>query len=169
MEGMEQEQSVRGQRNGIDLIRQMAECDANYIRLLKLVPGLDQARDQDFQQGTAFEFTVANNRHAGDQVNIQISVLESFRYTTTLRIEQIPATGHWLDNPAMEVRVYHDTFTAEVVTCRGQRNFETGYAQPNPRMYQRDEKLQVNRFLGEWLAHCLAFGRCVTVPDFACS
>jgi uncharacterized protein YqiB (DUF1249 family) len=32
----------------VDLIKQMAECDANYIRLLKLVPPLQAYRDKSF-------------------------------------------------------------------------------------------------------------------------
>ena len=32
----------------VDLIKQMAECDANYIRLLKLVPYLQAYRDKSF-------------------------------------------------------------------------------------------------------------------------
>jgi hypothetical protein len=33
----------------IDLIKQMAECDANYIRLLKLVPQLQAYIDRSFE------------------------------------------------------------------------------------------------------------------------
>ena len=34
----------------VDLIKQMAECDANYIRLLKLVPHLQAYRDKSFAE-----------------------------------------------------------------------------------------------------------------------
>ena len=34
----------------VDLIKQMAECDANYIRLLKLVPHLQAYRDRSFAE-----------------------------------------------------------------------------------------------------------------------
>ena len=35
-------------RYSIDLIKQMAECDANYIRLLRLMPVLAAHRQRDF-------------------------------------------------------------------------------------------------------------------------
>ena len=34
----------------IDLIKQMAECDANYIRLLRLLPVLAAHRQRDYSQ-----------------------------------------------------------------------------------------------------------------------
>jgi len=142
----------------------MAECDANYIRLLKLFPRLRRYYDDSSFQDSVVEFCISDLSNQRGQVNIQISVLESFKYTTTLKIEQRPKSGHWLENPAMEVRVYHDASTAEVVACRDHRNFEPVYRQPNPQMFHKDEKLQVNRFLGEWLSHCLAEGRCTEVP-----
>jgi uncharacterized protein YqiB (DUF1249 family) len=153
----------------IDLVRQMAECDANYIRLLKLVPGLLRCPDDNSLQGTVTEFSISDQPDDPVDVQVEITVLESFRYTTTLKIEQKPRSGHWLENPAMEVRVYHDASTAEVIACRDHRNFEPRYPQPNSLMFQRDEKLQVNRFLGEWLSHCLAVGRCTHIPELVFS
>lgn len=38
----------------IDLIRQMAECDANYIRLLKLLPVLQAYKDRSFSMHASF-------------------------------------------------------------------------------------------------------------------
>ena len=147
----------------------MAECDANYIRLLKLIPGLYRYRNDESLQGKVAEFNITDQSLTPVDVTVEISVVESFRYTTTLKIEQRPRSGHWLENPAMEVRVYHDASTAEVVACSEHRNFEARYPQPNPQMFQRDEKLQVNRFLGEWLSYCLAVGRCTHMPELALS
>ncbi|MFM1895347.1 MAG: hypothetical protein RLZZ385_421 [Pseudomonadota bacterium] len=146
----------------IDLIRQMAECDANYIRLLKLVPRLHRCRHSSNLQGTLAEFRVGE-RHT-QPATVAITVLESYRYTTTLEIAQQPGEGEWVRNPVMQVRVYHDAHTAEVVSFQEQRNFQPNYPQPNPQMFQRDEKVQVNRFLGEWLSYCLETGRCLSTP-----
>lgn len=191
--------------NSIDLIRQMAECDANYIRLLKLIPELRAFRNKarvrkayfraatpDGQgannqrtapragqpgpgdgpcgllpEGKISEFCIAEGATTDARVMVEITVLESFRYTTTLEITQRPMAGRWLSNPVMQVRVYHDASTAEVTSYQNERDFRHAYVQPNPRMYQRDEKTQVNRFLGEWLTHCIEAGRCVKVPDIA--
>jgi len=170
----------------VDLIRQMAECDANYIRLLKLVPELQAYRDGSFAEldlsespreasvpdepekvleGLCNEFCIADIDGSSDKVTVEIRILEAFRYTSTLEIVQRPVLKQWMTNPSMLVRVYHDANTAEVVSYQGHRNLKPRYPQPNPRMYQPDEKMQVNRFLGEWLSHCLEVGRSIKAPD----
>lgn len=180
----------------IDLIKQMAECDANYIRLLRLVPQLNAYRDKSFLdyarlcaadndefiledysqtsdpqkclEGITSEFCIANqsiNGLKGESVKVAIKILEAFKYTTTLEIVQKPKFRKWMTNPSMLVRVYHDASTAEVVSYQGHRNLQPRYAQPNPKMYHADEKMQVNKFLGEWLTHCLNVGRSLKEPD----
>lgn len=176
----------------IDLIKQMAECDANYIRLLKLVPQLRAYRDQSFEdlyelfpedfdsdvaetidtedpqkllEGLQSQFCIADLGDSEGKLTVQITILEAFKYTTTLEIVQLPEFKQWMTNPSMLVRVYHDANTAEVVSYQGHRNLKPRYHQPNPRMYQPDEKMQVNRFLGEWLSHCLDVGRSAKAPD----
>lgn len=177
----------------IDLIRQMAECDANYIRLLRLVPQLRAYRDKSFLEyarlcaaddaafiseelvdtsepqkyleGTTSEFCIAETGSKGGKVTVLIKILEAFKYTTTLEIVQKPEFRKWMTNPSMLVRVYHDASTAEVVSYQGHRNLQPRYSQPNPKMYHADEKMQVNQFLGEWLTHCLNVGRSQKEPD----
>lgn len=178
----------------IDLIKQMAECDANYIRLLKLVPQLAHYRDRSFDvladlsggatagtmsqanspepekklEGLTREFTIADLDGADypdERVTVEIKILEAFKYTTTLEIVQKPKFEKWMTNPTMLVRVYHDANTAEVMSYQGHRHLKSRYPQPNPKMYHSDEKMQVNRFLGEWLSHCLKVGRCSHAPE----
>ena len=187
----------------LDLIKQMAECDANYIRLLKLVPELwvfrskcltrkklqqkkhnpdwiDLIQDSDFINsgsadlisleaglpiGKIAEFGIVDENYSQHKLVVEISVIESFKYTTTLEIVQKPQTDNWLASPTMQVRVYHDASTAEVTSYQNHRNFKPRYSQPNPQMYQRDEKMQVNSFLGEWLTYCLKAGQCLKAPD----
>jgi uncharacterized protein YqiB (DUF1249 family) len=171
----------------IDLIKQMAECDANFIRLLKLVPQLHAYRDKSFieyalldsvnssltrtnqslqtnepekvLEGLASEFFISDLDDSDEKVTVRIKILEAFKYTTTLEITQKPELKKWMTNPSMLVRVYHDASTAEVVSYQGHRNLKPRYTQPNPKMYHADEKMQVNKFLGEWLTHCLKVGR----------
>jgi len=188
----------------IDLIKQMAECDANYIRLLKLIPWLRAYRNKSLVRNSYFnsksktkrefappvqlgktgsanagqfpsqapegkvaEFYIADGLNNDQKIVVEISVIESFKYTTTLEIVQKPNIGKWLSNPTMQVRVYHDASTAEVTSYQSHRNFKPKYPQPNPKMYHRDEKTQINRFLGEWLTHCLESGQCIKVPSLA--
>lgn len=159
----------------VDLIRQMAECDANYIRLLKLIPELRTYRSNavceaelDVEHKLA-EFVIADDYDGQGETVVEVRLVETFKYTTTLAISQRPAAGKWLTNPTMQVRIYHDACTAEVTSYQNHRNFKPHYTQPNPHMYQRDEKIQVNRFLGEWLTHCLRAGRSLKVPDITFS
>ena len=177
----------------IDLIKQMAECDANYIRLLKLVPQLRAYRDRsamgypllDFDisnheeikrtvsdqepekilEGLTSEFCIADIYNSNQKVTVKIKILEAFKYTTIIEITQQPELKKWMTNSPMLVRVYHDASTAEVVSYQGHRNLKPRYSQPNPKMYHADEKMQVNKFLGECLTHCLKAGRSTNVPE----
>ena len=62
------------------------------------------------------------------------------------------------NEPEHEDSLYHDTKSAEVVAYQHQSRFHGAYEYPNRRMRARDEKEQLNRFLGEYLALCLAVG-----------
>lgn len=165
----------------------MAECDANYIRLLKLVPHLQAYRDRSFAEiallenterdkdaideienssepeklleGLIVEFCIADETSFGEKVTVEIEIVEAFKYTTTLEIRQKPVLKKWMTNPSMLVRVYHDASTAEVVSYQGHNYLQPRYPQPNAQMYHSDEKMQVNMFLGEWLTHSLKVGR----------
>ena len=181
-------------RYSIDLIKQMAECDANYIRLLKLLPQLQSCRNPSrvsksllqgnktsnldngkseidllhgpkLVEGELIAFSIADFGGEEGNVKVEIRIAEVFKYTTTLEITQKPELKKWMTNPSMLVRVYHDASTAEVISYQGHRNLQSRYAQPNPKMYHPDEKMQVNKFLGEWLSHCLRVGRSLEAPD----
>ncbi len=169
----------------VDLIKQMAECDANYIRLLKLVPQLRAYRDGSFAdynnpdplvsetltepqkvlEGQATEFSIAVSDEELARIRVKIEIVEAFKYTTTLLISQRPELEKWVTNPSILVRVYHDANTAEVVSYQGHKNFKARYSQPNSNMYHPDEKMQVNVFLGEWLSHCLKVGISTDTPE----
>lgn len=138
-----------------DLRAQMADSEANFLRLMKLLPKLEDL--PKLEEESCFEFQL--DREDG-QVEVRMTVTERFRYTSTLHIEQRSATG-WLQFPELLVRVYHDARLAEVVES-GRRQLEGRYAYPNARMQQPDEKAQLNRFLAEWLSQCLARGRSLT-------
>lgn len=183
----------------IDLARQMADCDANFIRLLKLMPELESFRDACLQAEDANACAVNEQptlRHfpkddlvqingselgsqyardfvisspAGDEVRVRISVLEVFPYTSTLAINQLTQVSPWIDPPGILVRVYHDASTAEAVAYQGHRAFLAKYAIPNPTMYHQDEKRQINEFLGEWLSLCLQAGHSLKPPTFICA
>lgn len=140
----------------VDLRAQQAECDANYVRLLKLLPKLSEQN--------CWEYTVDGNTNALSE-RVRLSVIEHAPYTSTVEIEQLSCALNWSEQPdrrVLRVRMYHDAQMAEVVAWNTYWNTRARYSYPNQHMHQIDEKAQLNRFLGEWLSHCLSCGRVVT-------
>jgi hypothetical protein len=137
-------------RYRIDLPAHMAECDANYLRLMKLFPGL---REEDL---SVFGVMLGEHPH-----RVELKVVERGPYTTLVELEQLPRAP-WNSRPRMLVRLYHDARSAEVVECHGARHFRPVYEYPNQHMHLPDEKVQVNRFLTEFLSVCLSHGVAVT-------
>ncbi|QQD22605.1 DUF1249 domain-containing protein [Oceanospirillaceae bacterium ASx5O] len=129
-----------------DLQEMAALCEANYLRLLKLLPEGQSER----------EFLLGDGEQ---QASVRLYIEEDHRYTTMLRIEQQGYSPAWLQPQAMQVRLYHDAGMAEVLSYQQSQRFHGRYPYPNPAMRLPDEKLQLNRFLAEWLTHCLQHGR----------
>ncbi|MBL4567799.1 MAG: DUF1249 domain-containing protein [Porticoccus sp.] len=131
----------------------MADCDANYVRLMKLFPNITEGNERKI------------GIHHSEDCVVQLQVLEQTPYTTLIRLEQeIDEVGSgqdlklWLRLPTLTLRLYHDARVAEVVSCEGSRRAYPRYEYPNERMYHQDEKAQWNQFLAEWLAYCLKYG-----------
>lgn len=133
------------ERYKVDLPLQMAECEANYMRLTKLVA--DKSRNE-------FRFIVARGDHQWLHL---LRVLERSPYTTTLELSRtcVGISSEWLAMPKLTLRMYHDAKLAEVLAWEGHKRLRPRYEYPNQSMYQSDEKYQLNRFLGEWLNLCL--------------
>ncbi len=148
-------------RNGynIDLTGHMAECDANYVRLLKLMPDLMDLDER-----------VLHLHVADKEISLRFRVLERSPYTTLVQLIQhngFEGLHFDLPSPQMTVRIYHDARSAEVVEYQNEERFRPVYAYPNRHMRQRDEKVQINRFLSEYLSVCLSHGAAtpkVTLP-----
>ncbi|KPA92520.1 MULTISPECIES: DUF1249 domain-containing protein [Pseudomonas] len=140
--------SLLRERYRVDLIGLQAACEANYARLMRLLP---EMRDQ--QRARRIAVT------QGDQMLgvLALEVLQDCPYTTTLLVRQEHSLP-WLPVPQLQVQVYHDARMAEVISAEHARRFRSIYPYPNAAMHQPDEKAQLNIFLGEWLSHCLACG-----------
>jgi hypothetical protein len=134
-------------RYQVNLSAHMAECDANFHRIQRLLPNLDELDHYAFGVSLA----------AGKTTVISITVVERSPYTTTLIFSK-QAQSPWLAGQDLSVRVYHDAMSAEVMACWRGVQLNSRYSYPNHYMYQEDEKVQLNRFLGEWLRHCLEHG-----------
>lgn len=126
----------------------MAQCETNYARLIKLMPHRETRN--------AWIFAIEANPEAW---KMRITILERARYTTTVSVIRQDADEHpWLQLPNLTVRLYHDASIAEVLAWDEHKKLQVRYQYPNKNMYLADEKTQLNGFLGEWLALCLAHG-----------
>ncbi|MEM8767918.1 MAG: DUF1249 domain-containing protein [Pseudomonadota bacterium] len=131
----------------------MDECDANYLRLRKLFPGLDE----EDAASIALAF-------GGKQLEVRAEVLERSPYTSIIRLSQRPEVPY-SRTASITVRLYHDARSAEVVEYQGRKHFlRAAYDYPNVDMRQPDEKAQINRFLGEYLSLCLSHGVAAKAP-----
>lgn len=120
--------------------------ERNFNKLMGLLPDLHHRRSR---------IVIAVARLSP----IYVEILEQNPYTTTIDIRQgMAATGPWMRDLGMKVRIYHDAKVAEVISYQGVHALQAFYPYPNPKMLQPYEKRRVNRFLGEWLTYCLARG-----------
>ncbi len=127
----------------VDLAELHAVCEANYVRLLRLFP--------DYESCNLREFSVGPSK-------IRLEVMERCRYTTIFRLHQQQADARWLGSLRVEVRAYHDAGMLEVGSFQSHQRIQPRYSYPNDKMHQQDEKSQQNRFLADWLEHCLGNG-----------
>lgn len=140
--------SLMRERYTVDLAGLQSACEANYARLMQLLPHMRE-------EGTKRRVALSQGERLLGVMALEVT--EACPYTTTLQVRQENSLP-WLPAPRMEVRVYHDARMAEVVGAENARRFRGIYQYPNADMHQPDEKTQLNVFLGEWLSHCLACG-----------
>jgi len=176
-------------RYRFDIKRMSADCEANYLRLRRLLPGLlelaasakavpDRTLAVDVYAGISRQLTVEiQPQHF---VTMDLKLVEQCRYTSTLEItvamhepeSDAGAMLHNLSRLNMTVRLYHDVKLAEVVSMAGKRLDKASYSYPNDSMFLPDEKAQQNRLLGEWLGLSLVNGLTANtdmLPPFAAS
>lgn len=152
---------AKQKRFRLNLAELHAVCEANYARLLKLFPAYETSNSRVFEVGSS---------------QVTIEVVERCRYTTFFRITEtaLPSSGAsepealsdqqvdralWLGSIRAELRAYHDATMVEVQSFGPHKRILARYDYPNESMYQQDEKCQQNRFLADWLEHCLEVGR----------
>ncbi|OFA32319.1 cytoplasmic protein [Glaciecola punicea] len=121
----------------------LATCEHNYSCMLKLLPDCD-TRDLHY------EFEV------GRDTKYRIQIVDSSRYTSTLKMAQLSNSTPAFLQPKMVVRLYHDAKVAEVLEAQRTSRLKPVYEYPNLNMHQRNEKHMVNVFLAEWLHFCLS-------------
>ena len=135
---------MKASRYQINLNAHLADCEMNYLRLSKLLP-------ESLAAGQTL--TIGLGAHA-----LNIAVRECAPYTTFLEMRLAQASQQPWSSICLKVRMYHDAALAEVSGAEGVHSLRQRYDYPNSKMFQQDEKAQLNRFLGEWLSLCLRHG-----------
>lgn len=123
----------------------MAICSSNYAKLLRIVGRAELELDQSF----VIEIE--------GQPNLLISLKQQSRHTATYELLQ--ESHHFSLKRRYLVRMYHDAKVAEVLSGLNKGMLPPVFPYPNKDMKQPDEKIQLNRFLSEWLNFCLEFGQ----------
>ena len=136
-----------------DLKAHHGQCELNFHLVMGLVPDCRLGKRE-----WVFELPSPSS------LSVKIVLLDLARYTTTFQITQIMAASSaadlssYITLPVLTIRLYHDIEMAEIVAWDNHRHWFPLYAYPNRKMYHRDEKMVLNRFLGEWLVHCRKLG-----------
>ena len=168
-------QKAGRKRYSIDLNAHMAVCEANYARLMRLMHMLDDG------DRSAFAMTLGEI-----EPHVTLRVVARYKYTTEVELSQHHAREGVSEEDVSEesaseedvpeevletasettlsVRLYHDAKCAEVIAFQDERAFRAVYGYPNRQMRQPDEKVQVNRFLGEFLHMCITHGISLEQP-----
>ncbi|MGV6807816.1 MAG: DUF1249 domain-containing protein [bacterium] len=132
-------------RYKVDLKHYMAECDTNYARLIQLFPRMGEESECRIALGGG---------------HLHMRVKSRMTYTTDLEI--LCSEGYdsldWYGAATLKVRLYHDVRSAEVYEFGTARQPAPKNQYPNRHMYHRDERVQWNTFLKDWLAHARTHG-----------
>jgi len=171
------ENSVK-QRYRFDIKRMTADCEANYLRICRLLPAVvtlaDKARvaadtvtGRYATQPLHRELLVA--LPGEEEASLTLVVQDQSRYTSTVKLELAYASAGKISclsggsigriGTRLIVRMYHDMRLAEVVSVSGRRVGLARYEYPNDRMFQPDEKAQQNLFLAELMGLFVQQGR----------
>ncbi len=127
----------------VDFPELMRVYETNYAKLSALLPNRPTVGDIRCYQAASMAY--------------QLEVEEVTKYTTLVDICQSDDVAVF-PLPKMSVRLYHDARVAEVCSSEHLKRVKARYDYPNEKMVQKDEKAQLNRFLGDWLSFCLRHG-----------
>ena len=133
---------ITTRRQNIVQLNMMMVYEANYRRLMRLVPDLRSVTGTMISRG-------------GDLPDICLDILEHCKYTTTFSLtHHLNIDGKIVPDMEMRIRAYHDAKVAEVIDYQHESRFASYYPYPNPRMRHHFEKRQINLFFSEWLKYC---------------
>lgn len=121
-----------------DLQKLQSICSRNYGLLVRLLPlEYEQKANWVIEVSGALEFT--------------LSVIDKTPYTETMKLSQSSPSVPKFMATEIEFRIYHDAQMVEVLSFQKQTRIRQKYTYPNPMLHQKDEKVQVNALLKDWL------------------
>tara|TARA_X000000368_G_C22941612_1_gene672421 strand:+ start:572 stop:1027 length:456 start_codon:yes stop_codon:yes gene_type:complete len=130
---------LRSKKKGLpDLINMF---EKNYIKFEKLFPLLKKKNN--------FKYYLPEGNELSE---VYIKIEKMSLYTSFVEIKQQSSEKEQSDfKTEMEIAIYHDIKMAEVRSLNGKKIFWMKYKYPNKNMFHKNEKIQVNEFLSEWL------------------
>ncbi len=124
----------------VDFVSLMDMYEDNYIKLRKLIPGLQQIKNTHI------------SKSAG-HLNLYLQIIERSKFTTTLKLSYcFTDDGESRLEPNLKIRIYHDAGLAEVMSGKLHHGRLVLDHLPADALKQ---KWQLNRFLSKWLKYCL--------------
>lgn len=116
---------------------QLSVCEANFLRLKKILNGFDKDK---------YLFETINPNSSSNSISFH--VLQRSRHTIMVEAKQNVDYGVF-NSFILRLQICIDAKVAEVISYQGQKAipFFVGFAKSQ----SKDEKLQQNRFLTEWL------------------
>jgi uncharacterized protein YqiB (DUF1249 family) len=86
-----------------------------------------------------------------DALEFNLAVLDKTPYTETMKLSQNSPSIPQFMATEIEFRIYHDAQMVEVLSYQKQSRLRQKYTYPNPMLHHKDEKVQVNALLKDWL------------------
>lgn len=129
--------------------------EANYRRLLRLWPELRELQHQQL-------ISLTGSR-------LMIEIKEQFKYTTTIILKQpLQSMTKHFNSIEMELRACHDACLVEVIGYQGETPINSATHYPNQKMFQKDEKKQLNLLLKEILVNAIKIEKYSTNMKTCC-
>ena len=123
---------------------QLAVCEANFLRLKKIL--------QDFSRNK-YSFETVNPDSSSNSISFY--VIHKTKHTLIIEAKQKIKLKK-MDNLIIRIQISLDAKLAEVISFQGER--AVPYFMKVFETQSKDEKMQQNRFLTEWLESILANG-----------
>ncbi len=140
------------QRYQPDLNEFISQCEVNYYLILKLIPILNVKQNLNLSRQLNQSLL---SEKVGTQ-NFDFRLIEKAKFTTSLVVKIDALIDQMPQDIELLVRLYHDVKLLEVMDVSGPKAMQAIVTGSGLNTRQKDEKRQVNRFLGESLKYCLA-------------